>query len=229
METRKLLSIITLALFCSGLFIIATPAHAQKAKKRTVTISTESGANLFVDGKQVTAPAKIKIDKHATVNIRVEKVGFVTEIRNYENNGINVIPKTDFIQLEKDEAYENSFVTNLANQDIDIRPSRDAEESWVLLNRIVTGTFDVVAIMDKTTGYMATAWSAKSFNSAVVRTRLIIRTSNTDPLEYKAKLVSEIAPPGTSVVADESFRRWDRVLRTYENIVPDLQSRLGVN
>lgn len=229
MKTRKLLSIITLALFSCAMFAIATPAFAQKAKKRTVTISTESGANMFVDGKQVTSPAKIKIDKHATVNIRVEKVGFVTEIRNYENNGVNVIPKTDFIQLEKDEAYENSFVTNLANQDIDIRPSRNADESWVLLNRIVTGTFDVVAIMDKTTGYMATAWSAKAFNSAVVRTRLIIRTSNTNPLEYKAKLVSEIAPPGTSVVADESFRRWDRVLRTYENVIPDLQSRLAVN
>lgn len=229
MKTRKLLAVLTLALFSFGLQAMMTPALAQKAKKRTVTISTESEANLFVDGRQVTSPAKIKIDKHATVNVRVEKVGFVTEVRNYENNGVNIIPKTDFIQLVKDEAYENSFVTNLANQDIDIRPSRDEDEAWVLLNRIVTGSFDVVAIMDKTTGYMATAWSAKAFNSAVVRTRLIVRTSNTDPLEYKAKLVSEIAPPGTSVVADESFRRWDRILRTYENVIPDLQSRLAVN
>lgn len=184
---------------------------------------------MFIDGSQVTSPAKIKIDKRATVNVRVEKVGFVTEVRNYDNNGINVIPKTDFIQLSKDEAYENSFITNLANQDIDIKPSRTADESWILLNRIVTGSFDVIAIMDKATGYMATAWSAKAFNSGVVRTRLIVKTSNTNPLEYKAKLVSEIAPPGTSVNADESFRRWDRVLRTYENVIPDLQSRLSVN
>src|SRR3546814_2179498 len=126
---------VALSLISFGLFTFATPAFAKKAKKRTVTISTESGANLFVDGKQVTAPAKIKIDKHATVNIRVEKVGFVTEIRNYENNGVNVIPKTDFIQLAKDEAYENSFTTNLANQDIDIRQSRSADESWVQIGR----------------------------------------------------------------------------------------------
>lgn len=208
---------------------ISMPIYAQKAKDRSITISTESGANFFVDGSQVTSPVKIKIPKHATVNVRVEKVGFVTEVRNYENNGVNIIPKTDFIQLTKDEAYENSFVTNLANQDIDIRPVRSQDESWVLLNRIVTGSFDVIAIMDKSTGYMATAWSAKAFNSGVVRTRLIVKTSNTEPLEYKAKLVSEIAPPGTSVNADESFRRWDRILRTYENVVPDLQSRLGVN
>lgn len=220
---------IVIAAIVAGFSMVAIPAQAQKAKKRTITISTESGANMYIDGNQVTSPAKIKIDKHATVNVRVEKVGFVTEMRNYDNNGINVIPKTDFIQLSKDEAYENSFVTNLANQDIDIKPSRNADESWILLNRIVTGSFDVIAIMDKATGYMATAWSAKAFNSGVVRTRLIIKTSNTNPLEYKAKLVSEIAPPGTSVNADESFRRWDRVLRTYEAVIPDMQSRLAVN
>jgi len=227
MKIRNLLTAITVAAI--GLMAASLPGYAQKAKDRTITISTESGASMFVDGNQVTSPAKIKIPKYATVNVRVEKVGFVTEIRNYENNGVNIIPKTDFVQLTKDEAYENSFVTNLANQDIDIRPSRNTDESWILLNRIVTGSFDVIAIMDKSTGYMATAWSAKAFNSGVVRTRLIVKTSNTDPLEYKAKLVSEIAPPGTSVNADESFRRWDRILRTYENVIPDLQSRLSVN
>jgi len=227
MKTRKLVVCIAFALL--GIAFFTSPAYAQKAKNRTITINTESGASLYVDGNQLTAPAKIKIPKYATVNVRVEKVGFVTEIRNYENNGVNIIPKTDFVQLTKDEAYENSFVTNLANQDIDIRPSRNVAESWILLNRIVTGSFDVIAIMDKATGYMATAWSAKSFNSGVVRTRLIVKTSNTEPLEYKAKLVSEIAPPGTSVTADESFRKWDRVLRTYENVIPDLQSRLAVN
>ena len=218
-----------ISLFVIALIGVSSPVYAQKAKDRTITISTESGSSFFVDGNQVTAPAKIKIPKYATVNVRVEKVGFVTEIRNYENNGLNIIPKTDFIQLSKDEAYENSFVTNLANQDIDIRPARGQDESWLLLNRIVTGSFDVIAIMDKATGYMATAWSAKAFNSGVVRTRLIVKTSSSNPLEYKAKLVSEIAPPGTSVNSDESFRRWDRVLRTYENVVPDLQSRLNVN
>ncbi len=227
MKIRNLRTMITVLVV--SLVTASLSGYAQKAKNRTITISTESGSNMYVDGNQVTSPAKIKIPKYATVNVRVDKTGFVTEIRNYENNGKNVIPKTDFIQLTKDEAYENSFVTNLANQDIDIRPSRSTDESWILLNRIVTGSFDVIAIMDKSTGYMATAWSAKAFNSGVVRTRLIVKTGNTDPLEYKAKLVSEIAPPGTSVNADESFRRWDRILRTYENVIPDLQSRLGVN
>jgi len=227
MKVRNLLT--TIALVAGGILTMSLPGLAQKAKDRTITISTEAGSNMFVDGNQVTAPAKIKIPKYATVNVRVEKVGFVTETRNYENNGINIIPKTDYIALTKDEAYENSFVTNLANQEIDIRPSRSVDEAWILLNRIVTGSFDVIAIMDKSTGYLVTAWSAKAFNSGVVRTRLIVKTSSTNPLEYKAKLVSEIAPPGTSVNADESFRRWDRILRTYENVIPDLQGRLGVN
>lgn len=211
------------------LSLLVQPAYAQKAKNRVMTISTESGANLFVDGNQVTSPVKIKIPKYSNISVKVEKVGFVTETRKYENNGINIIPKSDFITLMKDEAYENSFVTNLANQDIDIRPARNQEDSWVLLSRLVTSTFDVIAITDKSTGYMATAWSAKTFNSGVVRTRLIVKTSSTSPLEYKAKLVSEIAPPGVGVNSDESFRKWDRVLRTFENVIPDLQTRLNVN
>jgi hypothetical protein len=218
-----------LIIFVVGFSFNPYKSFAQKPKNLTISISTESGANLFIDGNQVTSPAKVKLLKYANLNVRVTKPGYLTENRDYENNGRNVIPKSSFISLIKDEAYENSFVTNLANQDIDIRPSKRQDEAWVQLNRIVTSSFDVIAIMDQTTGYLATAWSAKSFNSGVVRTRLIIRTSNTNPLEYKAKLVSEIAPPGTSVNSDESFRRWDRILRTYENIIPDLQSRLSVN
>lgn len=212
-----------------SLFLLGTlNAYGQKPKNTTITINTEANANLFIDGVQVNSPAKVKIPKFTNLNVRVTKPGFLTETRNYENNGKNVIPKSDFISLTKDEAFENSFITNLANQDIDIRPAGNENESWVQLNRIVTSSFDVIAVMDKSTGYLATAWSAKSFNSGVVRTRLIVRTSNSNPLEYKAKLVSEIAPPGTSVNSDESFRRWDRILRTFENVIPDLQSRLSV-
>lgn len=208
------------------LFLMPLMASA-RLKTATVTISSDAGTNLFVDGKQVTAPVKIKIAPNATVNIRIEKVGFITQERNYTNNGTSVIPKTDYIKLPKDDAYENSFVTDLANQDIDIRASHNEDESWLLLNRIVTNSFDVIAITDKNTGYLCTAWSVKSFVAATIRTRLIIKTSSVDPLIYKAKLVSEIAPPGTSANADEAFRKWDRVLRSYENVIPDLQSRLG--
>ncbi|MEO5682250.1 MAG: hypothetical protein ABIQ88_06390 [Chitinophagaceae bacterium] len=197
-------------------------------KARKVLINTENNASIFVDGKQVaTTTTSIKVPAFTTVNVRVEKTGFITQERNYVNDGNHEIPPKDYIQLEKDDALENSLITDLANHDIDIRANKPEEEAWKLINRIITGSFDVIAVTDKATGYMCTAWVVKSFKAATVRTRLIIKTGNNDPLTYKAKIVSEIAKPGTAASADESFRAWDRLLRSFENVIPELQSRLS--
>ncbi len=195
---------------------------------RKVTVNSEPDAKIFVDGKQVsTSSAQFKVKPHTNVAVRVEKVGFIPQERNYNNDGTNEIPETDYIKLVKDDAWENSFVTDLANHDGDIRTPRAEDDAWKLVSRIITGSFDVIQVTDKATGYMCTAWTVKNFKAATIRTRLIIKTGSTEPLVYKAKLVSEIAPAGTAASADESFRPWDRVLRTFENVLPDLQSRLG--
>ena len=137
------------------------------------------------------------------------------------------IPSTDYIQLEKDDAYESSLTTDLANRDIDIRTSHNEDDSWKLIARIITNNFDVIQISDKATGYMCTAWVVKNYKAATIRTRLIIKTTSNDPLSYKGKLISEIAPSGTSSSHDENFKAWDRLLRSFENVMPELQSRLG--
>ena len=159
--------------------------------------------------------------------MRVEKVGFISQERNYTNDGKQVIPKEDFIKLVADDAYQSSLATDIANHDIDIRTSNNEDDSWKLLSRIITSSFDVIQVTDKTTGYMCTAWVVKNFNSSTVRTRLIIKTASSEPLAYKVKLVSEIGPAGISANADEAFRPWARLLRSFENVVPELQSRLA--
>ena len=219
----------TILLLTAFMMLFATPESAlARLRTKKITINTDAEAKLYVDGKLVgSGTTVIKVAPNSTVNIRAEKVGFITQEKNYVNDERHELPKTDFIKLEKDDAYENSFVTNLANQDIDIRTGKTEDEAWRLISRIITNSFDVIQVTDKTTGYMCTAWIVKNFKSATVRTRLIIKTGNTEPLTYKAKLVSEIAPAGTAASADESFRSWDRLLRTFENVIPDLQSRLG--
>ena len=72
---------------------------------------------------------------------------------------------------------------------------------------------------------MRTAWILKNYVAASVRTRLIIKPG-TDDFTYKIKIVSEIAPSGTSVKEDERFKEWDRILRVYEPIATEIQSRL---
>lgn len=209
------------------LFGGATVASAG-VKSRTITINTETGAKIWVDGKLIgPTTAEIKVPAYGTANVRVEKTGYVTEERNYINDGNHEIPRSDYIKLEVDEAYENSFTTDIVNHDIDIKTNLKEDDAWKLVSRIITTTFDVIEVTDKATGYMRTSWVTKSFKNATIRTRIIIKTGSSDPLVYKAKLVSEIGKAGATASQDENFKPWDRALRTFENVIPDLQSRLG--
>lgn len=217
-------------LICVSFFSAIPTESFARLKTKKITVNSDPDSKIYVDGKLVGSNTTIiKVEPNSTVNVKVEKTGFITLERNYVNDERHDLPKTDYLKLEKDDAYENSFVTNLANQDVDIRTSRMEEDAWKLISRIITNSFDVIQVTDKATGYMCTAWVVKNFKAATIRTRLIIKTASSDPLMYKAKLVSEIAPTNTSGSSDEAFRSWDRVLRTFENVVPDLQSRLGKN
>ncbi|MBS1783690.1 MAG: hypothetical protein JSS78_11535 [Bacteroidetes bacterium] len=222
---KKLLKITIIALLTFS--FMPTDCKARLRTKK-ITINTDPDVKLYVNGKLVgTGATIIKVEPSSSVNVRAERVGFITQERNYINDVSHDLPSTDYMKMEKDDAFENSYVTNLANQDIDIRTSHSEDEAWKLISRIITNSFDVIQVTDKTTGYMCTAWVVKNFKAATIRTRLIIKTGSSDPLTYKAKLVSEYAPAGTSANADESFRQWDRLLRSFENVVSELQSRLG--
>lgn len=213
--------------FLNQVFALALIAlFAACAGSKRISVSADPTAKMFVDGKQVSSgSAKIVIAKKSTVNVRVEKVGFIPEERNYSNNRKVELPKTDYIRLSVDDAYESSYSTDVANRDIEVKTRKGEEEAWKLLNQIVTNYFDVIEASDRSTKYLRTAWTLKNFVAATVRTRLIVKPGN-DPATYKIKIVSEIAPPGTSVKEDERFREWDRLLRVYEPTVSEVQSRL---
>ena len=212
----------------AGLVFLIPNNSLAKVKPKKLVINTENGAKIYVDGKMIGATTtEIKIGAYATVNVRVEKIGFITEERNFMNDDAHEIPKTYYIKLDADDAYEQSFTTDIANHDIDIKTNQKEDDAWKLISRIITNSFDVIQVTDKATGYMCTAWTVKNFRAATVRTRLIIKTGSSEPLIYKAKLVSEIGKAGVSANQDENFKPWDRVLRTYENVITDLQSRLG--
>ena len=85
----------------------------------------------------------------------------------------------------------------------------------------------MIEVTDRETGYLRTSWVVQSFQQNTIRSRVIVKLGNTDPLVYKVKLVSEESKlPGTSVKSDEMYREWDRVLRKFENIVEELRARL---
>jgi hypothetical protein len=195
---------------------------------KKVTVSTLNDATILIDGKPVAGGStQITIPYNSNINVKVEKTGYISQERQYAYNKTNRdLPKKDFIKMEEDDAFKSSFTTDIANRDIDIRTVRNEDETWRVMSQIIGSHFDILEVTDKTTGYMRTAWVTKNFRSSTIRTRLVIKLGSTTPLTYKAKLISEIAPSKTVTREDDAFKQWDRLLRTYEPILSELQSRL---
>ena len=137
-------------------------------------------------------------------------------------------PKTYYIEMKRDDAYDASIQTDIANVDIELKSNAmDKDKAWKLINQIVLSYIDVIEMTDKETGYLRTAWSLKTFKQNTVRTRIIVKESSADPLTFKVKLVSEASGiPMTSVKSDELYKEWDRVLRSYSNVISEFQARI---
>jgi len=223
MKTTGIRSIILLA-------VMALSLSAFAGKKEIRFSVSEPDAKIFVDGKMMgVGQLQIIIPAYACVTVKVEKVGFLTGIIEFCNKpDYTPPPKTYYMQLEKDDSYDASEATDVANIDIEIKTTKTEVEAWKLLSQIITSYFDVIEVTDRETGYLRTAWVAQTFKQRTVRTRMIVKLGSTDPLTYKIKLVSEYADAArTSVKNDELFKEWDRILRKYKEVIHEIQTRLG--
>lgn len=194
--------------------------------------ASEPDALITVDGQKLgTGSLKIKVPRDVCVHVKVTKVGFLSYEQTYCNKrGSTPPPKKQYFDMKKDDALEASIKTDQANVDfaVQVNDKLSSPDVWKLTTQIVTDYFDAIEVSDKETSYMRTAWSIQSFQQNTIRTRLIIKLGNSNPLTFKIKLVSESSgESGTSVKADELFREWDRVLRKYQNIISDFSTRLG--
>ena len=53
------------------------------------------------------------------------------------------------------------------------------------------------------------------------------KRASSDPLTFKVKLVSESSGiPMVSVKSDELYKEWDRVLRSYSDVIGEFQARI---
>src|ERR1051325_947237 len=203
---------------------------------RTAVIFTasEPDAKIFVDGRQIrtgTAPEIIKVPSNSCVSVRIEKTGFLTENFSYCYDRNNLFqPETKYTELSHDDAFDASVKDDYANKDFEqeISTKYSEAEAWKIISQVVTSYFDNLEMADKETGYMKTNWHCRSFKQKTVRTRIIVRQSSTIPLKYKLKIVSAFSDkPEQSVKDDDKFREWDRILKKYEGIISEFQSRLG--
>ena len=171
---KKLLGFFLITIFTVSLSIAGTVS---------IKISTDADAQIFVNGSLVgSGKAEIKVAKNSTVNVKVKKAGYISEERNYKNDGVMKLPKSEFITLQKDASFESSSTNDLANRDIDIKTTKTEEDAWKKLSSIITGSFDVIEVTDKSTGYLRTAWAVQKFGPVIIRTRLVIKIGNENPL-----------------------------------------------
>jgi len=220
----------TTKLFLILLVILATGSGAFAGKKEVKFNVSEQDARIFVDGKLMgSGQLIITIPSYACVVVKVEKLGYLTGIIEFCNKpDFTPPPKTYYYQMEKDDAYDASEATDMANIDIEIKTKKSETEAWKLLSQIITSYFDVIEVTDRETGYLRTSWVVQSFKQQTVRTRIIVKLGESDPLTYKIKLVSEVAAGGqVSVKSDELFKEWDRILRKYREVIHEVQTRLG--
>ncbi len=223
----------TYTLLCLLLvFVLSTgfSVDAFAGKKKVQFSVSETDAEIYIDGKLMgKGNTEVLILSNSCVTVRVEKMGFLDETITFCNKKNSAAPpKTYYLEMIRDDAFDASIQTDIANIDIELRTTKSEIDAWKLISMIVTSYFDVIEVTDRETGYLRTSWVIQTFKQNTIRTRLIVKLGDTDPLIYKIKLVSEESRrPGTSVKSDELYREWDRVLRKYGTVFDELQSRLN--
>ena len=218
-----------LVLSLLALFLIGMVNPVMAGKKTIIFSTSETDAKIFIDGKLMgNGQAEVVVLSNSCVTVRAEKIGFLDETITFCNKkGSAKPPKSYYLKMRRDDAYDASVQTDIANIDIEIKTSLDELDAWKLMAQIITSYFDVIEVTDRETGYLRTSWVVQTFQQNTIRSRVIVKLGNSDPLVYKVKLVSEESRvPGTSVKSDELYREWDRVLRKFENIVEELRVRL---
>ncbi len=211
-------------------FILAATYLAGYSQSKILITTSDPDAVIKVDENAVGQGSYTLVLnwQKKCAHVTVEKLGYITSSHTFCTT--EHPPKTYSFLLVKDESYDASSQSQNANNDISIVVKKNLTETdaWKLIGQIVTDKFDVIEVSDKETGYMRTSWVVQSFNTNTIRTRLIVKLGDTDPLTYKIKVESEYSgASGTSVNADEKFKEWDRVLRKYDDIFSEFQTRLG--
>jgi len=210
--------------------ILAISMTTFAGKKKVRFSCSEPDAKIFVDGKLMgTGELELIVPAYACVVVKVEKTAFLNGTIEFCNKpNYNPPPKSYHMVLDKDDAYDASEATDIANIDIEVKTKKPEMEAWKLLSQIITTYFDVIEVTDRETGYLRTSWVVQTFKQRTIRTRMIVKLASSDPLAYKIKLVSEQAnAPQMSVKNDEYFKEWDRVLRKYKEVIFEIQSRLA--
>ena len=196
------------------------------AQTKTINVIPEN-AKIIQKGLEVGQGSyTFKIKKEDYVIFRLSAPGYIDKtVRIYKTNK----SKTITYQLEVDEAYNASEAnSDLANKSmtVNVKDGISVDEAWKRIIFYTSDLFPDMEILDKSSGWLRSAWIKQDFTYSTIRTRIEIKeVPGQDNLKYRVKLQSEYAWHECGG-GDECFKQWDRVLKAYDQAIRDLVNAL---
>ncbi|MDE6541164.1 MAG: hypothetical protein K2L74_04050, partial [Muribaculaceae bacterium] len=106
---------------------------------------------------------------------------------------------------------------------------RNADNAWKLAHNVLLKYFDEIQTSDMASGFIQTPWLYKNYIDAgkTLRHRVTIKESNIGgDLTFQIKLTSEMAPTqGRN--KEESFMETNRIMKEFDSLISEFQTRLG--
>ncbi len=227
-----------LLVFVALLLVVGT--NDVIAKKKTLKISVvPSDAQISVDGNYVgDGVVEVTLDKSDFIAIKLEKEGYITqENKFYRSDKRSAISFT----MRPDKFYEASVPSGLVNKffsvtvspdfyTIDKNGKKDPEKAWKLIHQILLNYFEEMQTTDVSSGFIQTPWDYERFSESkqAVRTRVTVKQSgiSDESLVFQIKISSEEAPL-IGMSNENSYREVVRILKKFEPLISEFQSRLS--
>ena len=207
-------------------------------KEKTIVV-IPSDAVIKVNGSYYgEGTAVVKIKKKDFISLECSAPGYETlTTRVYGNDD----RKTIEIKLKEDKLLQQTAQSSVANSFFSVKVSkslysddkktgqRNAEKAWKMAHSVLLQYLDEIMTSDMASGFIQTPWLYKNYieSGKTLRCRVTIKESNIGgDLTFQIKLSSEIAPiQGRS--REESFYETDRIIKEFDSLISEFQSRLG--
>ncbi len=129
-------------------FLVATlfSFDALAGKKSILLSTSESDAEIYIDGQLMgKGHAEVIVLSKSCVTVQVKKMGFLTGTITFCHKKNHATPpKSYYFQMERDDAYDASVQTDIANVDIELKTDKSEVGAWKLISMIITSYFDVI-------------------------------------------------------------------------------------
>ena len=208
-------------------------------EKEIQIVVIPSEATIKVNGSYYGEGAtKVKIKKNDFISLECSAPGYETlTTRVYGNDG----RKTIEIKLKEDMLLRQTAESSVANNFFTVKVNkslysdnkktgeRDATNAWKMAHNVLLKYFDEIMTSDAASGFIQTPWLYKNYIEAgkTLRHRVTIKESNIGgDLTFQIKLTSEMAPTQARN-QEESFMETTRIMKEFESLVSEFQTRLG--